>query len=219
MIWQRVVRECGDGDRIEPILRDNIAIEGRSRQRIVDDDGHTGAAPEIREIPLAVQQRRHRREHRIARELPRAFPRREEKCLSPPDRTAERAAELVQPQRRLRRREVVLRVQRIVLQRLEQAAAVTVRPRSRRHRHDAAGRVAVLRGVVVGDHAEFLHRVDGKARQLLRTREADGVRGVAPVEDEILIARAAAGHGEDGVVLGSPRARVDHDDARRERRQ
>ena len=81
----------------------------------------------------------------------------------------------------------------------------------------AAGRVAELGGVVVRDDLELLHRIDGQRRQLLRARQADGVRRVAAVEDEVLVARAAAGDGEDRVVLRGAGARVDHDDAGRQR--
>src|SRR5436190_14295491 len=79
--------------------------------------------------------------------------------------------------------------------------------------------MAKLRRIVVGDDLEFLHRVDRQTRQLLRTRETDGVRGVAAVKDEVLVAGAAAGYGEYGIVLGRPGTAVDHDDARRERRE
>ena len=89
--------------------------------------------------------------------------------------------------------------------------AERVGARSRRHRDDAAGRVAVLRGVVVGDDVELLHRVDGQAGQLLRPRQADRVRRVAAVEDEVLVARAAARDGEHRIVLRGAAAGIDHD--------
>jgi hypothetical protein len=218
-VRQRVVLQRRACDRIDPIRGDDVAVERLPRDRVVDDDRHAGVAPEIREITRAVPQGRHGREHGLARQLSRPLPRSEEERPAPPNRAAKRSAELVQADGRLRRGEDILRVERVVAERFERGAVEVVAARARGHDDHAAGGVAELRGVVVRDDLEFLHRVDGERGQLLRAGQADGVRRVAAVEDEVLVARAAAGDGKDRIVLGGAGAGVDHDDARRQRHE
>ena len=57
---------------------------------------------------------------------------------------------------------------------------------------------------------EFSGRFEAVASVEVRARQADGVRRVAAVEDEVLVARTAAGHAEDWIVLGRADARPDH---------
>ena len=99
------------------------------------------------------------------------------------------AAELVQADGRPGPREEVAGIENVVPERFEEAAVENVRARAGGHRDDAAGGMAVLGGVVVRDDAELLHGVDRQAGELLRAGEADGVRDIAAVEDEGLIAR------------------------------
>ena len=218
-VRERVVLQRRQRNRIDPILRDDVAGKRLSRRRIVDGDRLPGGGTQVREVSRPVQLRRHAGDDGVARELPRPLPRHEEERLLPLHGPAERSPELIQVDRCLRRRKEVPGVQRIVASRFERAAPKRARARSRRHRDDAAGRVTVFRGVVVRDDAELLHRIDGKARQLLRPRQPDRIRRVAAVQDEALVARPATRDEEHRIVLRSAAAGVDHDDARRERHQ
>ena len=216
-IRQREVLQRGARNGIETIAGNDVSRERLVRHGVVDDDGCAGAAAQIGEVSVPVQQRGHRREHGLARQLARPLPRSEEECLSLANRPTERSTELIEVDRRFRLREEILRVERVVAEGFEDRAVEPVAPRARGHHDDAARRVAELRGVVVGDDLELLHRVDRQRRQLLRPCQADGVAGVAAVEDEVLVARAAAGDGKDRIVLRRARPHVDHDDAGRER--
>ena len=104
---------------------------GRRRRRIVD--GRNASADGLGEDALALQQRRHRGDHRAADRLPLALVVDEEERPIAPNRPADDAAELVAAELRLDRvgrGEEVARVQRFVAEELEGGAAKRVAART-----------------------------------------------------------------------------------------
>ena len=109
------------GNRVAGKRRPRDAAAGPSRRRRVVDDRHA-AADGFGEDALTLQQRRHRGDDRAADRLPLPLIVGKEERAVPPNRPADHAAELMAAKLRLgriRRREVVPRVQRLVPEELE----------------------------------------------------------------------------------------------------
>ena len=110
-------------------------------------------------------------------------------------RAAGVAAEHRQPIRRLGDLTVrirALRIERVVADREKDAAARGVRPRTRQDVDDAARGAPVLGLVVVGEHLEFLDRVERDAHAL---KAADVAGVVHAVERELIRALPRSGEG------------------------
>jgi hypothetical protein len=101
----------------------------------------------------------------------------------------------IAPVRRLLGGEEVCRVERLVPEVLVDGALQRVGARLQRHAHDARRRAAVLGGVAVGHHLEFLNGVHRRLHDLLLTRVAGGdllIVVVLPVEQERHLAAGLA---------------------------
>jgi hypothetical protein len=85
------------GERIETVCRDHVALKRLAGQRIVD-----GAVPLAGEVAVALCGGRHRVDPRVCAPTAGALVVHEEECLVLADRTAHRATELLEMERRLR---------------------------------------------------------------------------------------------------------------------
>src|SRR5437660_7828408 len=94
--------------------------------------------------------------------LPELFVIAEDERLVPLDRPARRAAVLVATEVRPLSVEEVARIERAVSQELEHRAVKLVGPRLEDGGDDAAGRSAVLGGVLAGQDAEFTNGFDAE---------------------------------------------------------
>ena len=218
-----VERHDLDADRVEPAGGNAIAGERRT-------GGGAGGVPGIvdgvngpprcigrGEVAGPFEQAGHvERAHRAVA-APRALIRREEERLVMADRPAQAAPKDVVAQRRLlldairHRREEIRSVEGLVAQILENAAAEPVRTALGGGHHHAPGRAAEFGREAVGDHLDFLERIDRQVNVHLPGADPHVLRACA-VDVELRALHASAGQAEvrfgAGVVSaphGSPR--------------
>ena len=157
-----------------------------ARPRIANVDGEDAGV---------LRRRGQRREHCGLPVLTEALEVGEEERLVLRDGTAEDAAILIAPQRRLLavgRQEVRKRVQRRVAEELEDVAAQAVAAAPIGDVHRRAGRASVLGALIVGDEAELRHRVGRRLHHLVREPlVARAVGVVVDAVDQEVVERAA----------------------------
>ncbi len=153
-------------------VRQRIVVQQRLRRRadlrLRNDDRRLALRSQIRQITVAVRQRRDEKLLRHRRRAPVPFIVHKEEGLvrsvvqvRNPHRTAQRPAKRIEPLRSLPAEPVRVRIQRIVLQILKQAAMKRVRATLRCERHVA--HLRELRAVVERRH---LHRRNSLLRRI-----------------------------------------------------
>ena len=175
LIGQRIVVQHLSRHRIHAIgrnhvVRERIANEAAARrvrprrERIEDANQLAVLRERLREVAVALRERRHRRGHFRRAVLAQPFVRGHEEGFPTSDRAARDAAELaalkVAERRACLLREVVVLVERGVPEELVGAAVEVVRARLVDDVEDAAQTAAVFRRVVRAHHLELLDGVD-----------------------------------------------------------
>ncbi len=192
-------------DRVDTAVGNDVAREGLTGRRVVDD------ARQLGEVAGPHGQRRDRGQCRHALRLAVTLIVTKEERLVLEDRAAQGAAELILFEVRLGPAravvEEVVGIERVVPHELEGAAAQLVGPRLDLQVHDAAERAAELRGVGRGLHLELVERVDAREDD---DRLQPGLVVVHAVEHVVVVARAlAVGRERRGGAPGEAAGAVD----------